>query len=98
MEPTGEAPTPTGSRSNYDLNVFSVREDELADPVMPGGAASGGASASGQRAVQNYRRAELFEAEANQSTQHIPKFYPNVALPLEHCPAVAGSMPLFSAH
>ena len=75
MEPTGEAPTPTGSRFNYDLNVFSVREDELADPVMPGGAASGGASASGQRAVQNYRRAELFEAEANQSIQLIPKFY-----------------------
>ena len=75
MEPTGEAPTPSGSRSNYDLNVFSVREDELADPVMPGGAASGGASASGQRAVQNYRRAELFEAEANQSLQLIPKFY-----------------------
>ena len=63
MEPTGEAPTPTGGRSNYDLNVFSVREDEFADPVMPGGAASGGASASGQRADQNNRRDKAFEAE-----------------------------------
>ena len=63
MEPTGEAPTPTGSRLNYDLNVFS-RQSELADPVMPGGPASGGASASGQRAVQNDRRAELLEVEA----------------------------------
>ena len=75
MEPTGEAPTPNGSRSNYDLNVFSVREDEFADQVMPGGAASGGASASGQRAVQNNRRAELYEAEARQSTSTVPKFY-----------------------
>ena len=75
MEPTGEAPTPTGGRSNYDLNFISVREDEFADPVMPGGAASGGASASGQRAVQNNRRAELYEAEARQSTSTVPKFY-----------------------
>ena len=75
MEPTGEAPTPTGGRSNYDLNVFSVREDEFADPVMPGGAASGGASASGQRADQNNRRAKAFEAETRQSSSTIPKFY-----------------------
>ena len=75
MEPTGEAPTPTGGRSNYDLNFISVREDEFADPVMPGGAASGGASASGQRAVQNNRRAELYEAEAKQSNLTLPKFY-----------------------
>ena len=75
MEPTGEAPTPTGGRSNYDLNIFSVREDEFADPVMPGGAASGGASASGQRADQNNRRAKAYEAEARQSSSTIPKFY-----------------------
>ena len=55
VEPTGEAPTPIESRSNYDLNFISVREDEFADPVMPGGVASGGASASCQRTVQNNR-------------------------------------------
>merc|ERR1711888_356616 len=45
------------------------------DLLMPGGAASGGASASGQRADQNNRRAKAFEAETRQSSSTNPKFY-----------------------
>ena len=64
MKLTGVGPTPTVNRSNYGLNVlFFVEERDLAYSVMPSGTVSSGASVSGQKAVLNSCRAELFEAE-----------------------------------
>ena len=77
MEPTGETPTSTGSRSNYNFNISIVQENALAEPVMPGGAASSGTSVSDQRAVQNNRRAELYEAEARHQSSRAQNSTPS---------------------